>query len=194
MGIRHGVHGQYDESVDGYSPPSPFSGIPATAIPASAEKSPRKSPISGSLRAAIQDTRAYLSRISIACGLSPQSLYRFQQGNATLTSEHAEALARLLGLGLVCRLPRSVDDERSEDGSLRRQNEYDGQNGSWAEAVRNAIRQSGVSAYRLARNSGVQEASLSRFLSGKCRLRLDTIDRLAGCLSLELVKLGRAIV
>jgi len=56
------------------------------------------------------------------------------------------------------------------------------------EALRAAIDESGVTRYRIAKETGLQEASLSRFMSGETSLRLDKADAIAEYLGLELVK------
>jgi transcriptional regulator with XRE-family HTH domain len=55
-----------------------------------------------------------------------------------------------------------------------------------AEQVKKAIRQSGMSAYAICCESGVNEATLSRFLNGNLDPRLSTLDKLADVLGLEL--------
>ena len=50
-----------------------------------------------------------------------------------------------------------------------------------------AIEQSGISRYRIAKDTGVLETSLSRFMRGETSLRLDKADVLAEYLGLRLV-------
>ena len=54
------------------------------------------------------------------------------------------------------------------------------------EVLKAAIKQSGVSRYRIAQDTGVLETSLSRFVRGETSLRLDKADVLADYLGLEL--------
>ena len=49
-------------------------------------------------------------------------------------------------------------------------------------ALRQAIRQSGESLYRIAAEAGLHRSALGRFVSGKQSLRLDLADRLASYL------------
>jgi DNA-binding Xre family transcriptional regulator len=57
--------------------------------------------------------------------------------------------------------------------------------------LKGALNGSGMTVYRLSRESGVDKAVLYRFLSGERRtLTLATVDRLCKCLGLEL-KSGR---
>ena len=49
----------------------------------------------------------------------------------------------------------------------------------FATALREAIRGSGLSLTRIEADTGVQRASLSRFMAGRRTLRLDMADRLA---------------
>jgi len=53
-----------------------------------------------------------------------------------------------------------------------------------------AIKRSGISMYRLAKNSGVSEPVLSRFISGKRDITLTTASKLTEALGLVL-KAGR---
>lgn len=55
------------------------------------------------------------------------------------------------------------------------------------EQLRRAIETSGMSRFQLARLSGVSEAALSRFMSGKRSIGLDSVDKLAVVLKLRLV-------
>jgi transcriptional regulator with XRE-family HTH domain len=58
------------------------------------------------------------------------------------------------------------------------------------EQVRTAIEESPLSRYELSKRSGVGEASLSRFMRGGS-LAIDTIEKLAPVLELELVLKSR---
>ena len=49
-----------------------------------------------------------------------------------------------------------------------------------------AIKSAGVTRYRIARETGIDEAALSRFMSGERGLDLSTVDRLAAYLGLQL--------
>jgi plasmid maintenance system antidote protein VapI len=49
----------------------------------------------------------------------------------------------------------------------------------FADALKEAIRGSGLSLTHIEADTGVQRASLSRFLAGRRTLRLDMADRLA---------------
>jgi transcriptional regulator with XRE-family HTH domain len=50
------------------------------------------------------------------------------------------------------------------------------------------MRDSGLSAYRLAAESGVNVAAVLRFKSGERSLKLESVDRLAAALGLKLTK------
>ena len=52
--------------------------------------------------------------------------------------------------------------------------------------LRRAIRESGMTAYRLSALSRVNVGAMSRFLSGERGLSLDAVDRLVEVLDLEL--------
>jgi len=55
-----------------------------------------------------------------------------------------------------------------------------------SDALRQAMIDSGLSAYRLAADSGVNTAAILRFKSGQRSLKLESVDRLAEVLGLEL--------
>jgi transcriptional regulator with XRE-family HTH domain len=54
------------------------------------------------------------------------------------------------------------------------------------DALKAAIEQSGVSRYRIAKETGILKTSLSRFIHGETSLRLDKADVLAAYLGLAL--------
>ena len=56
------------------------------------------------------------------------------------------------------------------------------------DVLRTAIEESGLTLYRLAKDTGVIKTSLMRFMAGETSLRLDKADVLADYLGLELVK------
>ena len=55
------------------------------------------------------------------------------------------------------------------------------------DALKVAIERSGLTRYRIAKDTGIDEAALMRFLRGETSLRLDKADRLAAYLGLRLV-------
>ncbi len=55
-----------------------------------------------------------------------------------------------------------------------------------SQVLRAAIEESGLTRYRIAKDTGNTEASLSRFMAGETSLRLDKADKLAKYLGLEL--------
>ena len=56
-----------------------------------------------------------------------------------------------------------------------------------SEQLRDAVRNAGVSRYRIAQDTGITEGQLCRFVHGQSRLTLDTIDVLAEYLKLDIV-------
>ena len=52
--------------------------------------------------------------------------------------------------------------------------------------IRQAVDASGMSRYRICKRLDIAESTLSRFMSGKAGLSLDTLDRLANLLDLHL--------
>lgn len=55
------------------------------------------------------------------------------------------------------------------------------------EAIREAIEASGQSRYRIAKETGIAQSQLSRLVSGERGLDVDTVERLASYLGLEVV-------
>jgi transcriptional regulator with XRE-family HTH domain len=55
-----------------------------------------------------------------------------------------------------------------------------------SDQIRAAVKNSGMTRYRISADSGVQQSTLSRFLRGG-GMSLDTLDRLADLLGLEVV-------
>ena len=55
-----------------------------------------------------------------------------------------------------------------------------------AEQLRRAIRESGISPYRLCAEASVDRAMMSRFLTGKRTITLATAGRITACLGLVL--------
>jgi len=60
------------------------------------------------------------------------------------------------------------------------------------EVLKAAIQDSGVTRYRIAKDTGITEPSLCRFMQGAASLRLDRADVLAEYLGLELVRRRKA--
>jgi transcriptional regulator with XRE-family HTH domain len=56
--------------------------------------------------------------------------------------------------------------------------------------IRLAVDASGQSRYRICKTLGIAESRLSRFMSGKAGLSLETLDRLATLLDLHLADLA----
>ena len=59
----------------------------------------------------------------------------------------------------------------------------------FVDQVRRALKNSGASRYSLSQETGIPEASLSRFLHGK-GLSMESLDRLADALRLEVTVRG----
>jgi len=57
-----------------------------------------------------------------------------------------------------------------------------------SDVLRAAIQDSGLSAYRISKDTGLVVTSIIRFVDGETSLRLDKADVLAEYLGLELVK------
>lgn len=52
-----------------------------------------------------------------------------------------------------------------------------------------AIKESGLTRYRIAKDTGIDQAALMRFVRGETSLRLDKADVLAAYLGLELTRI-----
>lgn len=57
-----------------------------------------------------------------------------------------------------------------------------------SETLRKAIMESGLTHYRIGKQTGIAPPVLDRFVSGERSLRLDTVDKIAEALRLELTK------
>lgn len=57
--------------------------------------------------------------------------------------------------------------------------------------LRRLIDASGKSRYQIAAETGIDEATLSRFMHGKGGLSMDGLDRIADCLGLNLTTEGK---
>ena len=60
-----------------------------------------------------------------------------------------------------------------------------------SDTLRRTIRDSGLTIYRIAKDTGVSQASLLRFMRGERSLRLDIADGLAEFFGLRLTKGGK---
>jgi transcriptional regulator with XRE-family HTH domain len=58
--------------------------------------------------------------------------------------------------------------------------------GKLSDQIRGAVDDSGLSRYRIAKELGIAESTMSRFMSGKGGLSMDNLDALAGLLRLHL--------
>jgi transcriptional regulator with XRE-family HTH domain len=58
---------------------------------------------------------------------------------------------------------------------------------SFTDQIRDAVEASGLSRYRIAKELGIAESTMSRFMTGKGGLRLKTLDQLAVLLGLIVI-------
>jgi hypothetical protein len=63
-----------------------------------------------------------------------------------------------------------------------------GGRGTVSKVLRRAIRDSGKTLYRIAKDAGIDYMSLHRFAHGKTMLSLDAVDRVCAYLGLELMR------
>jgi len=57
-----------------------------------------------------------------------------------------------------------------------------------SDQIRGAIESAGVSRYRIEIETGIDKATLSRFMNGKAGMSVETLDKLGEFLGLEIVK------
>jgi hypothetical protein len=60
-----------------------------------------------------------------------------------------------------------------------------------SQQLRDAIDASGMSRYRICKEIRLPESTMSRFMSGRCGLALETVDRLGELLELTVVATSR---
>ena len=58
---------------------------------------------------------------------------------------------------------------------------------TFSDQIRQVIERSGLTRYRIAQETGIEESTLSRFMSGEHGLSTATLDKLAELLDLEVV-------
>jgi transcriptional regulator with XRE-family HTH domain len=57
----------------------------------------------------------------------------------------------------------------------------------FSDQIRRAVDSSGLSRYRICKDGGIDQATMSRFMSGKIGLSMPTLDALADVLGLDVV-------
>jgi transcriptional regulator with XRE-family HTH domain len=62
---------------------------------------------------------------------------------------------------------------------------------SISDALRSAIAESGLTRYEISKRSGVPQSALSRFVKGERSISLETLDKLAEVLDVELLHMKR---
>ena len=58
---------------------------------------------------------------------------------------------------------------------------------TFADEIRTAITESGLSHYRICKETGIDKGAMSRFMSGKVGVTLDALNRIATVLDLHVV-------
>jgi ribosome-binding protein aMBF1 (putative translation factor) len=61
---------------------------------------------------------------------------------------------------------------------------------TFTDQIRQAIEDSGVSRYRIAKQTGIEQSVLSRFMHGRMGFTLETLDALADYLQFDLTSKG----
>jgi plasmid maintenance system antidote protein VapI len=125
--------------------------------------------LTDAIKAAIERSGLTVYRIAQASGLVAQNLRRFLRGGVSIRLDNADKLADCLGLRLLL-----TPDENPLGPTL-------------TEAMKVAIQRNGLPVYRIAWATGISAVHLSRFLRDEESIRLDTADRLAAYLGLQLV-------
>ncbi len=59
---------------------------------------------------------------------------------------------------------------------------------SMTDVLKQTLRASGLTVYRVSKDTGIESATIYRFLAGRTSLRLDCADKIAAYLNLELVE------
>ena len=59
---------------------------------------------------------------------------------------------------------------------------------TFSDEIRRAIEESGMSRYEICKRMGLDQAAMSRFMSGQAGMGLKTLDRLAAVLDLHIRK------
>jgi transcriptional regulator with XRE-family HTH domain len=129
----------------------------------------RQPTMSAVLKAAIERSGLSVYRIGQASGFSATALRRFLREGVPIRLGNADKLAACLGLRLVL-----IQNGKPLGPTL-------------TESLRTAIRESGFTRFLITRNTGIDKAVLSRFLRGRTPPQLDSADRLATYLGLQLV-------
>ena len=62
----------------------------------------------------------------------------------------------------------------------------------FSDQIRDGVRSSGMSRYAICKAIGFNQGAMSRFMSGKGGMSLETLDRLAALLGLTVVPIPRA--
>lgn len=136
--------------------------------------------LSDLLRTAIGQCGMSLRQFSLFSGVSPSAIRGFCESRTTLTLRNAESILRALGLELIDPLV-AMRDQLPADINCP----------DMAELLRRSVRQCGVPPHRIARETGVDEAAICRFLQGKRLLLFDNVDRIAGFVGLSLARRDR---
>jgi transcriptional regulator with XRE-family HTH domain len=63
---------------------------------------------------------------------------------------------------------------------------------TFSDQIRGVVDASGLSRYRICKEIGISEATMSRFMNGKGGLSMTSLDRLADLLGLEVVTRPKA--
>ena len=144
-----------------------------------------KPTITGVLRAAIERSGLIRCRIAQDAGIPEQCLLRFMAGDTSFQLKDADVLATYLGLRLVPD-PDAVPPEPTPKNRARRMLAKWKAKPTMTDVLKDAIERSGLTRYRIARDSGVLQSSLSRFMKGERTVRLGKADVLAAYLGLRL--------
>lgn len=62
---------------------------------------------------------------------------------------------------------------------------------AFSDEIRAAVEGSDKTRYRIAQETGIDAAALCRFVQGQVGLSMDSLDRLAECIGLQVVMVGK---
>jgi ribosome-binding protein aMBF1 (putative translation factor) len=126
--------------------------------------------LTDAIKATIEQSGLGVYRIANAAGISPEGLGRFFRGEKSMQLTIADKLTACFGLRLV-----RTGDAKPLGPTLTK-------------AIKAAIKRSGLSRYRIAKEAGIHEDNLRGFVSGSRSARLKTADKLAAFLGLRLMQ------
>jgi transcriptional regulator with XRE-family HTH domain len=139
---------------------------------------PTRRPITEALLSAIAESGLSSHALGMASGVYPHSIREFRRGVGGLSFASAVKLMGVFGIGLVPASNATSDDPPRPI----------------ADVVRSAIEECGLNNWELARASGLDVSTISRFRQGErgSNSLLGTVDKLIGVVGLAVVREAKA--